>query len=239
MSTEQRGAVRLVQAVHGSRGRPKEPTYQAALAGELRQVYSRDALMELYGRFAVGQGFVDSLMRSSILRILSRHCGTELKVEGGVGFKHPETFEIGDGVFIGAQAYIQGRYDGTCIIGNNVWIGPMAYLDARNLVIEEFVGWGPGAKVLGSTHTAVPVDEPVIRTDLAIRPVHVCAWADIGTGATILPGVRIGKGAIIGAGAVVISDVEPFSVVAGVPARFVRWRTDADPVAGHEIGETS
>ncbi|MGO7616462.1 hypothetical protein ACC689_34970, partial [Rhizobium ruizarguesonis] len=80
-------------------------------------------------------------------------------------FKHPETFDIGNGVFIGAQAYIQCRFDGRCKIGDNVWIWPMAYFDARDLVIEDSFGWGPGAKVLGSTHTALPLDVPIIRTD--------------------------------------------------------------------------
>ncbi|HYI09615.1 MAG TPA: acyltransferase [Thermoanaerobaculia bacterium] len=46
------------------------------------------------------------------------------------------------------------------------------------------------------------------------------AW--LGSGVTILPGVAIGEGAIVGAGAVVTEDVEPYSVVAGVPARLVR-----------------
>src|SRR5262249_23708228 len=151
-----------------------------------------------------------------------------LQVGSAVGFKHPETFEIGQGVFIGAQAYIQGRFDGTCVIGDHVWIGPQAYFDARDLVLEEFVGWGPGAKVLGSTHSALPLDLPVISSQLRIRPVRIGAWADVGTNATILPGITVGKGAIIGAGAVVTHDVEPFSVVAGVPARFLRWRTDSD-----------
>jgi len=50
-------------------------------------------------------------------------------VGSGVGFKHLETFELGDQVCIGAQAYIQGRFDGTTIIGNHVWIGPQAYMD--------------------------------------------------------------------------------------------------------------
>jgi acetyltransferase-like isoleucine patch superfamily enzyme len=77
-------------------------------------------------------------------------------------------------------------------------------------------------------HTGVPVDVPIVRTDLEIRAVRVEAWADIGTNAVLLPGVTIGKGAIVGAGAVVASDVEPFAVVAGVPARFMRWRSDAD-----------
>jgi hypothetical protein len=42
--------------------------------------------------------------------------------------------------------------------------------------------------------------------------------------ATILPGVTIGRGAIVGAGAVVTHDVPPFAIVAGVPAKFLRWR---------------
>ena len=91
------------------------------------------------------------------------------------------------------------------------------------------MGWGPGAKVLGSTHTGLPVDRPIIETDLEIRPVHAEAWADIGTGAVVLPGVTMGKGCIVGAGAVVTRDVAPFSIVAGVPARFKRWRQGYQP----------
>jgi acetyltransferase-like isoleucine patch superfamily enzyme len=114
--------------------------------------------------------------------------------------------------------------DGCCVIGNHVWIGPQSYFDARHLVIEDYVGWGPGAKVLGSMHTGLPIDIPIIKTDLVIKPVKIEAWADIGVGSIILPGVTVGKGSIVGAGAVVTEDVAPFSIVAGVPARFLRWR---------------
>ena len=86
-----------------------------------------------------------------------------------VGIRHPETFEIGDGVFIGEQAIIQGRFDGRCVIGDGRWIGPQSYFDARDLVIGEHVGWGPGAKVLGSVHTGEPIEVPIIPTDLDDR----------------------------------------------------------------------
>jgi galactoside O-acetyltransferase len=69
---------------------------------------------------------------------------------------------------------------------------------------------------------------PILQTDLDIRPVRVGAWSDIGTNAVIIPGVTIGKGALVGASAVVTADVEPFAVVAGVPAKFLRWRTDSE-----------
>ena len=63
-----------------------------------------------------------------------------------------------------------------------------------------------------------------MQTDWRIEPVRIGAWADIGVNAVILPGVTVGKGAIVGAGAVVTEDVPPFAIVAGVPARLIRWR---------------
>lgn len=56
----------------------------------------------------------------------------------------------------------------------------------------------------------------------------------IGHGATILAGVKIGHGAVIAAGAVVTKDVEPYTIMAGVPARFLRWRFLPD-IAGRLI----
>jgi acetyltransferase-like isoleucine patch superfamily enzyme len=91
------------------------------------------------------------------------------------------------------------------------------------------LSWGPGAKVLGSSHAGFPIDQPIIETDLKVRPVRVEAWADIGTGSILLPGVTVGKGSIVGAGAVVTRDVPPFAIVAGVPARFARWRDGYRP----------
>jgi acetyltransferase-like isoleucine patch superfamily enzyme len=132
--------------------------------------------------------------------------------------------EFGDCVFIGAQTMIQGRFDGMCKIGSHVWIGPQAYFDARNLVLEDYVGWGPGAKVLGSAHTGQPNDEPIITTALVIKPVTVGFGADIGMNASILPGVHIGAQSIVGAGAVVTDDVPEYAIVAGVPARLMRDR---------------
>lgn len=215
---------RTVAAVHGRRAIEPDPPFQVGLADHLRSQYSQSGLAELYGRFAHGEGELDALMRRAVLRAMTRSFGDGVVVNRGVLFRHPETFEIGRGVFLGDQAVIQGRIDGTCTIGDHVWIGPQAYLDARALIIEEFVGWGPGAKLLGSMHTGMPAEAPLIQTDLEIKPVRICAGADIGMNAVILPGVTIGRGAIVGAGAVVTSDVEPYAVVAGVPARVIKQR---------------
>lgn len=220
------GNDRVVTAVHGRREVSADPPFELELAARLRTEYSREALMSEYARFAHGESYVDALMRRVIWRAIARRVGAGLQVGPGVGVKHLETFEIGDAVFIGAQSYLQGRFDGTCRIGNHVWIGPQSYLDARDLTIEDYVGWGPGAKVLGSEHTGVPVDVPVVQTDLRIRPVRIGEGADIGVNAVILPGVTVGRGAIVGAGAVVTRNVPEFAVSAGVPARVLRSRKE-------------
>jgi len=225
---------RIIKATHGVRKDFPDPEFELGLSAFLKAEYADDALLELYGKYLTGEGKLDGVMRRAIWRALAKHFGHGVRIESGVGFKHMETFEVGDNVFIGAQTFIQGRYDGVCQIGDHTWIGPKSYFDARNLVLGEYVGWGPGAKVLGSSHTGQPIDVPFIQTDLEIKPVHVGGWTDIGTNAVLLPGVTIGKGAVVGAGAVVTKDVPPFAVVAGVPAKFLHWREGYEPPKGLE-----
>lgn len=228
--TDRRDGARVVPAVHGRQVVPPDPEAEIALATELRATRSRETLLTLASEHGSRHSEHDALMRRAIWRALTKRFGHGVRIACGAMMKHPETFEIGDGVVISEQAFIQGRFDGTCIIGNHVWLGPQAYLDARDLVIGDYVGWGPGARVLGSAHTGVPTDVPIVQTDLVIKPVRVGAWADIGVNAVILPGVTVGEGSIVGAGAVVTRDVPPFAIVAGVPARVVRFRDGHGPV---------
>jgi acetyltransferase-like isoleucine patch superfamily enzyme len=215
---------RTVPAVHGRKEHVSDPPHERELVAHFRAAWQRDALQELYGRFVYGEGAFDAMMRRVLWRALARRAGEGLRVERGAQFRHIETFELGDGVFIGEQAVIHGRFDGSCVIGAGTWVGPQVFLDARALTIGESVGLGPGMKVLGSVHTGEPADVPIVQTDLEIRPVRVGDWADVGVNAVVMPGVTIGKGAIIGAGAVVTKDVPAFAVSAGVPAVVVRQR---------------
>ena len=215
---------RTVPAVFGSARVLNDPVWEWDFTAHLKQTYSPSELLALYSRYRSEEGPFESQLRRVIFRAMCRTAGNALKVGPDVVVKHPETVELGDAVFIGAQTMIQGRYDGTCRIGNHVWIGPHAYFDARNLILEDYVGWGPGAKVLGSSHTGEPVDVPIIATELSIKPVVIGYGADIGTNATILPGVHVGAHSIVGAGAVVTIDVPEYAVVAGVPARVIRHR---------------
>ena len=215
---------RKVKAYFGLKKIKKDMPSELEHSRNLRENLTTGERLALYDRFKCGEQPFDALMRKIILRSLIKKCGHDISVASFVTFTHPETLEIGDGVFIGQYSMIQGRHDGYCWIGKKVWIGPYAYFDARALIIEDNVGVGPGTKILGSTHTGIPGDIPVIQTDLVIKPVKICQGSDIGINAVILPGITVGKGAIVGAGAVVTKDVKPNTVVAGVPARVLKKR---------------
>lgn len=220
-------AVRVVPATFAHKAVAPDPAYEVDLTAHLKASQTPAELVALYSRFMAGLDPFDALMRRVLWRALARSLGNGVVVEPGVGFKHIETFEIGSGVFLGSGVFVQGRFDGRCVIGDGTWIGPHSYFDARNLVIGNDVGWGPGAKVLGSAHTGLPLELPVIKTDLEIAPVVIEDDADIGVNAVILPGVRVGRGSIVGAGSVVTKDIAPMSVAAGVPARVLRQRDAA------------
>jgi acetyltransferase-like isoleucine patch superfamily enzyme len=215
---------RVVKAYFGLKKIKKDMSFELEYAQYLRENLTPGERLEVYDRFKSGETTFDSLMRRIILRSLIKKCGHDISVSSFVTFAHPETFEIADGVFIGQYAFIQGRHDGYCRIGKRVWIGPYAFFDARALEIEDNVGIGPGTKILGSTHTGVPKDIPIIQTDMVIKPVRICQGSDIGINAVILPGITVGEGAIVGAGAVVTRDVKPKTVVAGVPAKMLKKR---------------
>lgn len=224
--SEQTVAEREVPATFGRKEVRPDPVWEWEFAASLKEKNSRHELQAMYSRFGSGESEFDALMRRILVRAMCRSVGHALQVGPAVVFKHPETMEFGDAVFIGAQAMIQGRFDGSCKIGNHVWIGPQAYFDARSLELADYVGWGPGAKVLGSAHTGEPLEAPIISTGLLIKSVRVGFGADVGMNASILPGVTIGANSIVGAGAVVNQDVPEYAIVAGVPARILRSRLD-------------
>ena len=78
--------------------------------------------------------------------------------------------------------------------------------------------------ILTSQHSELGRDVPPLSSPVETAPVVIEDEVNIGVGSIVLPGVRIGRGAKIGAGSVVTHDVASYSVVAGAPARFLRER---------------
>ncbi|GFH06442.1 uncharacterized protein HaLaN_01073 [Haematococcus lacustris] len=116
-----------------------------------------------------------------------------------------------------------------CDLGNNISFGSDVFinynaviLDCNKVTIGSRVLFGPNVQLLGATHPAHPVIRNGTQGPEFGCTITICDDVWLGAGATIMPNVTVGAGALVGAGAVVTRDVEPLSVVAGNPARLLR-----------------
>lgn len=151
--------------------------------------------------------------------------GENVIFEKNVYMFHPDHIEIGNNVYIGHGAYLKAYHKNKLAIGNNVWIGQEAFLHAGgSITIEDGVGIGPFVKILTLAHKEGEREIPVLYLEQEYASVYIEYGVDVGIGAVILPGVRIGRNSIVGAGAVITKNIPPFTVAAGVPAKVIRKR---------------
>jgi len=152
-------------------------------------------------------------------------CGEQCVFETGVLVFHPESIHLGKNVYVGHQTILKGYYNNTLSIGDETWIGQQCFLhSAGGLTIGQRVGVGPGVKIITSKHQDTSRSLPILFSPVTFAPVSIEDDVDIGVGAIILPGVTIGQGAQIAAGAVVARNIPAYSIAAGVPARVTRER---------------
>lgn len=114
--------------------------------------------------------------------------------------------------------------DITCVGGIdiqcNTTINKYAYLDGRGgLTIGQNVSISPYVKIITASH-----DVNSTTFEYIVKPTVICDYVWIGTGAIILPGVTIGEGAVVAAGSVVTKNINPYEIVAGNPAKVIRYR---------------
>jgi acetyltransferase-like isoleucine patch superfamily enzyme len=142
-------------------------------------------------------------LRAWYCRRKLKDCGDAVDISQGVIFEFPERISLGRRVFINRGTIITARAD--IVIGDDALIGPYVIINSGDHIYED-----PGVPINQQGHKYSPI---VIERDV---------W--IGAHAMILSGVRIGQGSVIAAGAVVTSDVPPFVVAAGKPARVIKKR---------------
>ncbi|MBI2196520.1 acyltransferase [Candidatus Daviesbacteria bacterium] len=128
--------------------------------------------------------------------------GKGSRIHVGARFFYPANIKIGEGTIIGDNIFLDGR--DKLVIGNHVDIasGVMIYNSEHDVNSEDF--------------------------HAVSAPVEIGDFVFIGPRAIILPGVRIGRGAVVAAGAVVTKDVEDFAIVGGVPAEVIGERKARD-----------
>ncbi len=113
--------------------------------------------------------------------------------------------QVGNNSAIGAYSFIGAQ--GGITIGNNVIMGPRVSFHAEN---HRFENTSIPIRLQGETRQGI-----IVEND---------CW--IGAGAIILDGVHIGEGCVVAAGSVVTQNIPPYTIVAGVPARVIKYRTE-------------
>lgn len=152
-------------------------------------------------------GKISKKLRCFAAKGFIRSCGKNVNIEHGAVIS--SKLSIGDNSGIGIDCVCNGELT----IGNDVMMGPECVIISQN---HEFSDVTFPMRLQGYKK-----EEPCIIGD--------DVW--IGRRAMIMPGVKIGNGAIIAAGAVVTKDVPDYAIVGGVPAKVIKFRT-GDPSSG-------
>jgi acetyltransferase-like isoleucine patch superfamily enzyme len=130
--------------------------------------------------------------------------------------------EVGDETKIGAFVEIQknAKVGRRCKISSHTFI-------CEGVDIEDNVFVGHSVTFINDTYPRATAGTGALQTeaDWKVEKTRVCKGASIGSGSTILSNVTIGERAIVGAGSVVTKDVPPDAIVAGNPAKFLRFVT--------------
>lgn len=144
------------------------------------------------------------IIRSFVAKGCFEHAGKNINIEYGANFGLGNNISIGEFSGIGVNCSVRGPL----IIGDNVMMGPEVI-------------------ILTSVHGFDKIDVPM-RKQLSYIKNKVIIGNDvwIGTRVIILPGVTIGNGVIIGAGAIVTKNVPDYAIVAGNPAKILRFRNE-------------
>lgn len=142
-------------------------------------------------------------IRYILIKSIAENCGENVSIHPGVYILSPENITIGD----------------------NVSIHPMSYIDATGgISIGSDVSIAHGTTILSSTHSygnkSIPIKDQRIKLERTVIEDNI--W--IGSKATILCGIAIGHGSIIGASSVITKNVLPDSIMVGIPGKKIKNR---------------
>lgn len=149
-------------------------------------------------------------LRGKYFSALMASAGKNLRVSDKVRINDPDNVTVGDNCYLGTGVELTA-WSERITLGNNVMVAAGVRMITRK---HGFNDLERPMKEQGYTQNSITIENDV--------------W--IGFNAVILPGVTIGSGSIVGAGAVVTKNVEPFTIIGGVPAKVIRKRSPLEPL---------
>jgi acetyltransferase-like isoleucine patch superfamily enzyme len=180
----------------------------------------------------LGQGIrIGAALRSRFRNVWFKLLGVKLK--GYVWMRRLSiprqwsdvTIESGVGLDDGVVLLCSGRERADkIVVRSGAYINRYTVLDAhQHIEIGRNCMIGPHCYLTDGDH-GVQMGQPIPRQAMTVKPVVVEEEAWLGAGVIVLKGVRIGRGAVIGAGSVVTRDIDAFAIAVGVPARVIGHR---------------
>ncbi|MBE9003506.1 acyltransferase [Fortiea sp. LEGE XX443] len=199
-------------------------------------------------------------LRNWLYRTIFLHIGSSVYIQDGVEFISTDSIEIGNGVYIFKGVRIDGKghenniihLENGVILERNVVIGALnntcIHIDHDTFIGPSVCIAGPGDIKIGkhcliAAHTGIYANnhnftdpkKPIKYQGITCKGIVIEDDCWLGHGVKVLDGVTIGRGSVIGAGAVVTKDIPPFSVAVGVPAQVIKSRDGKEVVKSTEL----
>nr|WP_296986600.1 acyltransferase [uncultured Desulfovibrio sp.] len=168
-------------------------------------------------------------------RWLFARCGS-VRFSTGLSLAGCRGMCLGSNVRLGRGCFITAT-DGELVLHDNVALSPYVHVgaDAGRIEIGAHTAVGPGTVIRAANHCIARQDVPMMHQGHVPGEIIIEEDVWIGANCVITPDVRIGRGAVVGAGAVVTRNVAPFSIVGGVPARVIGMRGQSGQPVGGQI----
>ncbi|HEY9853023.1 MAG TPA: acyltransferase [Leptolyngbyaceae cyanobacterium] len=192
--------------------------------------------------FSIGRA-----LRKTFYRAIFRKFGTSVRIEPDVEFQVAHRIQIGnrvvcdrnvrircfgknsqiylkDGVFLDRGVDIKAHISAEIEIGENTYIGPYTCLSGDHIKIGKYCLIASHSAIYANNHNFADPTRYIQEQGNNYKGIAIEDDCWLGSGVRVLDGVTIGKGSVIGAGAVVTKDIPPYSIAVGVPAKVIGHR---------------